>query len=61
MVIAAKNGYYGGLVNMIRDAFLVEEIVRIDCRGLEKKDYKKLGSKLRVSFQIDINSSFFFV
>nr|XP_043612865.1 CRS2-associated factor 1, mitochondrial [Erigeron canadensis] len=43
----AKNGYYGGLVPMIRDAFLVEELVRIDCRGLEKKDYKKLGSKLR--------------
>ncbi|KAK9074960.1 hypothetical protein SSX86_003279 [Deinandra increscens subsp. villosa] len=43
----AKNGYYGGLVPMIRDAFLVEELVRIDCRGLERKDYKKLGSKLR--------------
>ncbi|KAI3756861.1 hypothetical protein L1987_56685 [Smallanthus sonchifolius] len=43
----AKNGYYGGLVPMIRDAFLVEELVRIDCQGLEKKDYKKLGSKLR--------------
>ncbi|KAI3693331.1 hypothetical protein L6452_33166 [Arctium lappa] len=43
----AKNGYYGGLVPMIRDAFLMEELVRIDCRGLEKKDYKKIGSKLR--------------
>ncbi|KAJ0803335.1 putative RNA-binding, CRM domain, YhbY-like superfamily, CRS2-associated factor, plant [Helianthus annuus] len=43
----AKNGYYGGLVPMIRDAFLVEELVRIDCRGLERKDYKKLGAKLR--------------
>ncbi|KAL8195965.1 hypothetical protein R6Q57_024965 [Mikania cordata] len=43
----SKNGYYGGLVPMIRDAFLVEELLRIDCRGLEKKDYKKLGSKLR--------------
>nr|GEU97093.1 CRS2-associated factor 1, mitochondrial [Tanacetum cinerariifolium] len=43
----AKNGYYGGLVPMIRDAFLVEELVRIDCQGLEKKDYKKLGAKLR--------------
>ncbi|KAI7737888.1 hypothetical protein M8C21_032152 [Ambrosia artemisiifolia] len=43
----AKNGYYGGLVPMIRDAFLVEELVRIDCQGLERKDYKKLGAKLR--------------
>ncbi|XP_076906238.1 CRS2-associated factor 1, mitochondrial-like [Bidens hawaiensis] len=43
----AKNGYYGGLVPMIRDAFLVEELVRIDCKGLERKDYKKLGAKLR--------------
>ncbi|XP_023732950.1 CRS2-associated factor 1, mitochondrial [Lactuca sativa] len=43
----AKNGYYGGLVPMIRDAFLVEEMVRIDCKGLEKKDYSKIGCKLR--------------
>ncbi|KAK1431600.1 hypothetical protein QVD17_08070 [Tagetes erecta] len=43
----AKNGYYGGLVPMIRDAFLVEELLRIDCQALERKDYKKLGSKLR--------------
>ncbi|CAH1425041.1 unnamed protein product [Lactuca virosa] len=43
----AKNGYYGGLVPMIRDAFLVEEMVRIDCKGLEKKDYTKIGCKLR--------------
>ncbi|XP_076903484.1 CRS2-associated factor 1, mitochondrial-like [Bidens hawaiensis] len=43
----AKNGYYGGLVPMILDAFLVEELVRIDCKGLERKDYKKLGAKLR--------------
>ena len=50
IVNAAKNGYYGGLVPMIRDAFLVEEMVRIDCKGLEKKDYSKIGCKLRVSF-----------
>ena len=40
---------------MIRDAFLVEELVRIDCQGLEKKDYKKLGAKLRVSDKINIS------
>ncbi|KAH7577827.1 hypothetical protein JRO89_XS01G0304700 [Xanthoceras sorbifolium] len=43
----AKNGYYGSLVPMVRDAFLVSELVRIDCKGLEKSDYKKIGCKLR--------------
>lgn len=43
----AKNGYYGSLVPMVRDAFLMEELVRIDCKGLEKSDYKKIGCKLR--------------
>lgn len=43
----AKNGYYGSLVPMVRDAFLVEEMVRIDCKGLERSDYKKIGCKLR--------------
>ncbi|GMP43138.1 hypothetical protein CsSME_00012621 [Camellia sinensis var. sinensis] len=44
---AAKNGYYGSLVPMVRDAFLAGELVRIDCQGLEKSDDKKLGCKLR--------------
>ncbi|KAJ8749008.1 hypothetical protein K2173_013450 [Erythroxylum novogranatense] len=43
----AKNGYYSNLVPMVRDAFLVNELVRIDCQGLERKDYKKIGCKLR--------------
>ncbi|CAK9145793.1 unnamed protein product [Ilex paraguariensis] len=43
----AKNGYYGSLVPMVRDAFLTDELVRIDCKGLEKGDYKKIGCKLR--------------
>ncbi|KAF9609876.1 hypothetical protein IFM89_018961 [Coptis chinensis] len=43
----AKNGYYGSLVPMVRDAFLFEELVRIDCQGLERSDYKKIGCKLR--------------
>ncbi|KAI3883545.1 hypothetical protein MKW92_044352 [Papaver armeniacum] len=42
-----KNGYYGNLVPMVRDAFLTEEMVRIDCKGLNKSDYKKIGYKLR--------------
>ncbi|CAN1792959.1 CRS2-associated factor 1, mitochondrial [Linum perenne] len=43
----AKNGYYGSLVPMVRDAFIVSELVRIDCQGLERSDYKKIGCKLR--------------
>lgn len=43
----AKNGYYGSLVPMVRDAFLTDELVRIDCKGLQKSDYKKIGCKLR--------------
>ncbi|OWM64984.1 CRS2-associated factor 1, mitochondrial [Punica granatum] len=43
----AKNGYYASLVPMVRDAFLTEELVRIDCQGLERSDYKKIGAKLR--------------
>ncbi|KAL6569444.1 hypothetical protein OROMI_013958 [Orobanche minor] len=43
----AKNGYYGSLVPMVRDAFLCDEMVRIDCKGLPKSDYKKIGCKLR--------------
>ncbi|XP_052193636.1 CRS2-associated factor 1, mitochondrial [Diospyros lotus] len=43
----AKNGYYGSLLPMVRDAFLTNELVRIDCKGLEKSDYKKIGCKLR--------------
>ncbi|CAN0824589.1 CRS2-associated factor 1, mitochondrial [Linum grandiflorum] len=43
----AKNGYYGSLVPMVRDAFIVSELVRVDCQGLERSDYKKIGCKLR--------------
>lgn len=35
---------------MVRDAFLTDELVRIDCKGLPKSDYKKIGVKLRVCF-----------
>ncbi|XP_020081810.1 CRS2-associated factor 1, mitochondrial [Ananas comosus] len=43
----AKNGYYASLVPMVRDAFLTDELVRIDCKGLPISDYKKIGVKLR--------------
>ncbi|CAA7401770.1 unnamed protein product [Spirodela intermedia] len=43
----SKNGYYANLVSMVRDAFLTDDLVRIDCQGLERSDYKKIGVKLR--------------
>ncbi|KAF5731685.1 CRS2-associated factor 1 mitochondrial [Tripterygium wilfordii] len=43
----AKNGYYGSLIPMVRDGFLTNELIRIDCQGLERSDYKKIGCKLR--------------
>ncbi|KAF3784113.1 CRS2-associated factor 1 [Nymphaea thermarum] len=46
----AKNGVYARLVPMVRDAFLTDELVRIDCRGLNKSDYRRIGCKLRVRF-----------
>ncbi|KAK7340155.1 hypothetical protein VNO77_20849 [Canavalia gladiata] len=47
LIKLAKNGYYASLVPMVRDAFLSCELVRIDCQGLERSDYKKIGCKLR--------------
>ncbi|KMZ68288.1 hypothetical protein ZOSMA_241G00100 [Zostera marina] len=32
---------------MVRYAFLTDGIVCIDCKGLEKSDYRKIGYKLR--------------
>lgn len=43
----AKNGYYGDLVQHTREAFEDDDLVRIDCKGLNTSDYKKIGAKLR--------------
>jgi hypothetical protein len=39
---------------MVRDAFLADELVRIDCKGLPKSDYRKIGVKLRVSLSYSL-------
>eukprot|EP00250_Pteridium_aquilinum_P016984 c23395_g2_i1 orf=148-1905(+) len=56
----AKNGYYGDLVENIREAFQEDNLVRIDCTAVNRPDYKKIGAKLRdlvpcvlLSFQRD--------
>ncbi|XP_057810993.1 CRS2-associated factor 2, chloroplastic isoform X2 [Salvia miltiorrhiza] len=43
----AKNGVYVTLVRDARTAFEGSELVRIDCRGLQPSDYKKIGAKLK--------------
>ncbi|KAL8142410.1 hypothetical protein V2J09_015442 [Rumex salicifolius] len=43
----AKNGIYTSLVNDVRHAFEGSILVKIDCRGLEPSDYKKVGAKLK--------------
>eukprot|EP00250_Pteridium_aquilinum_P008457 c17960_g1_i1 orf=84-1781(+) len=47
LCILSKNGYYGDLVRHVREAFEDDELVRIDCKGLNTSDYKKIGAKLR--------------
>ncbi|PIA42817.1 hypothetical protein AQUCO_02000334v1 [Aquilegia coerulea] len=42
-----KNGVYAGLVKHVREAFEECELVRIDCKGLNGSDYKKIGAKLK--------------
>jgi hypothetical protein len=36
-------------VQHVREAFEDDDLVRIDCKGLNTSDYKKIGAKLRVS------------
>lgn len=43
----AKNGVYASLVKDVRDAFEECPLVKIDCKGLQPSDYKKIGAKLK--------------
>ncbi|KAG6426601.1 hypothetical protein SASPL_110827 [Salvia splendens] len=42
-----KNGVYITQVRDMRTVFEGSELVRIDCRGLQPSDYKKIGAKLK--------------
>ncbi|KAL5981652.1 CRS2-associated factor 2 [Asimina triloba] len=42
----AKNGIYMNLVKDVRYAFDGSPLVKVDCKGLEPSDYKKIGAKL---------------
>ncbi|OAY34513.1 CRS2-associated factor 2, chloroplastic [Manihot esculenta] len=43
----AKNGVYITLVRDVRTAFEGSPLVKIDCKGMNPSDYKKLGAKLK--------------
>ncbi|RDX80837.1 CRS2-associated factor 2, chloroplastic, partial [Mucuna pruriens] len=45
--LKAKNGVYTSLVKDVRDAFEGSILVKINCKGLDPSDYKKLGAKLK--------------
>ena len=47
-LVTGKNGVYCDLVKTVREAFEECELVRINCQGLNKSDYRKIGAKLRV-------------
>jgi len=40
---------YLTLVKEVKEAFEVDELVKVDCQGLNPSDYKKIGAKLKVS------------
>ncbi|KAK9707383.1 hypothetical protein RND81_07G194000 [Saponaria officinalis] len=42
----AKNGVYINLVDDVRHAFEGSQLAKIDCRGLDPSDYKRIGAKL---------------
>ncbi|CAN6451182.1 unnamed protein product [Victoria cruziana] len=42
-----QNGVYVNVVEKVRQAFKMEEVVRLDCTYVEKNDCKKIGVKLR--------------
>ncbi|KAG9459925.1 hypothetical protein H6P81_004433 [Aristolochia fimbriata] len=43
----AKNGIYITLVKDVREAFEESPLVKVNCKGLEPSDYKKIGAKLK--------------
>lgn len=42
-----KNGVYCDLVQNVREAFEECELVRINCKGMNGSDYRKIGAKLK--------------
>lgn len=45
---------YQNLVKMVKDAFEIDELVKVDCRELDRSDMKKIGAKLRVNPDVTV-------
>ena len=50
---------YVNVVQRVRDAFMTEDVVRLDCTYVGTSDCKRIGVKLRVDFFSLILTSFF--
>lgn len=55
---AARNGVYVYAVERLQAAFKMEEVLRLDCKGVDTSDCKKIGVKLKV-LQFLYNYSFY--
>lgn len=55
---AARNGVYVNVVDRVKEAFMTEEVVRLDCTHVGTSDCKRIGAKLRVWLAIEINFEF---
>ncbi|CAN0901510.1 CRS2-associated factor 1, chloroplastic [Linum grandiflorum] len=42
-----KNGVYSNLADDVREAFEECELVKINCEGMNRSDYRKIGGKLK--------------
>lgn len=59
--VIGKNGVYINLVQQVQEAFEACELVRINCKDMDRSDCRKIGAKLKVSknFVVEITSSHF--
>ncbi|GMN46813.1 hypothetical protein TIFTF001_015988 [Ficus carica] len=47
LFFSARNGVYVNVVERVREAFMTEEVVRLDCTHVGTSDCKRIGVKLR--------------
>lgn len=45
---------YCDLAKAVKEAFEECDLVRINCKGMNTSDYKKIGAKLRVSCTLSV-------
>lgn len=65
--LTGKNGVYINLVRDVRNAFKVDDLVKVDCQNMNPSDFKKIGAKLKVKYcdfvlqSVFVHASFQFV